>query len=42
MVQFSKVLLDIDKVRIVPQRALYCGPGLDKWVVNMPAVDHYI
>ncbi len=28
MGQFSTVLLDIDKVHTVPQRALYCGPGL--------------
>ncbi len=27
MVQFSKVLLAIDIVHTVPQRALDCGPG---------------
>ncbi len=29
MVQFSKVLLAIDKVHAALQRALDCGPGLD-------------
>ncbi len=28
MGQFRKVLLAIDKVHTVPQRALDCGPGL--------------
>ncbi len=28
MCQFSKVLLAIDKVHTVPQRALDCGSGL--------------
>ncbi len=28
MGQFSKVLLSIDNVDTVPQRALDCGPGL--------------
>ncbi len=28
MVQFSKVLLAIGKVHLVPQKALYCGPDL--------------
>ncbi len=28
MGQFSKVLLAIDKVHTIPQRALDCGPGL--------------